>query len=328
MAESLIASSGMADHLFNQRDARLIAALQCDGRAPAERVAAVLGLSTRVVQQRWAALSASGAVQVAAGPPRPSIDGVMILHIRVLRGRLDPLSKALARRPDVPLIELSTSGDQLVAIVMPPANPARQSLLDELPTSSAIVNIEAETIIHVFSDASDWTADYLSAEERQALTPQRPALNETSHNPVRDTLDEAIAAKLMQDARLSAAAIARSTGQPESTVRRRLNALLERRELVTQVAVDPKSLGFPVDADLRMQVSPERLDHAGRTLAAHPAVHGALATTGHTNLTIAVWLRDLEHLYHFITHDLADLGVSNVDTLLIGRNVKRPSGTW
>ena len=97
---------------------------------------------------------------------------------------------------------------------------------------------------------------------------------------------------------------------------------------MTQVVVDPRALGFQVDADLHMQVAPERLDGAGRALAAHPAVHGALATTGPTNMTIAVWLRSLEHLYQFITGDLADLGVSNVDTVLIGRTLKRPTGTW
>jgi DNA-binding Lrp family transcriptional regulator len=117
-------------------------------------------------------------------------------------------------------------------------------------------------------------------------------------------------------------------GQPESTVRRRLASLLERGQLITQVLVDPKRLGLAVDADLRMHVAPGRLDAAGRSLAAHPAVHGAVATTGPANLTVAVWLRNLDHLYQFVTRDLADLGVSNVDTVLIGRTVKRPAGTW
>jgi hypothetical protein len=37
-----------------------------------------------------------------------------------------------------------------------------------------------------------------------------------------------------------------------------------------------------------------------------------------------VWLRDLEHLYQFITHDIAQLGVTDVETVLIGHAVKRP----
>lgn len=313
---------------FDDRDRRLIAALQCDGRLAAERAAAVLGLSTRVVQRRWAELLATGSVRVVVSPPRPSVDGVMLVRIRVLRGTLDALSRVLARRSDIPLIDITTSGDQLIAVVMPLPEGTDRFLLEELATSPAIVSVDAQTVIHVFSDTADWTADHLSQEERQALSPPTSGVLPGAPTGKLDRLDNAIVGALAVDGRRSAAMVARSISEPESTVRRRLAALLERRVLVTQVVVDPKALGFSVDADLRMQVAPERLDTAGRALAAHPAVHGTLATTGPANLTIAVWLRNLEHLYHFITHDLAHLGVSNVDTVLIGRTVKRPAGVW
>jgi hypothetical protein len=58
-------------------------------------------------------------------------------------------------------------------------------------------------------------------------------------------------------------------------------------------AIDPRRLGLNVDANLWLQVAPGRLDSVGRTLAAHPAVHGALATTGPANLQVASWVRDL-----------------------------------
>jgi DNA-binding Lrp family transcriptional regulator len=118
--------------------------------------------------------------------------------------------------------------------------------------------------------------------------------------------------------------VARATGLPETTVRRRLAALRERGQLLTAVIVDPRRLGLNVDANLRMQVPPGRLDEAGRRMAAHPAVHGALATTGKANLNVAVWLRDLEHLYEFITRDVAALGADNVEAVLVGQAIKRP----
>jgi len=317
-----------AELRFDERDRRLIAALQCDGRLPAERAAAVLGLPTRVVQRRWAELLATGAVRVVASPPRPSIDGVMLVRIRVLRGKVDTLSQVLARRSDIPFIDVSTSGDQLIAVVMPRAGSADRLFLEQLPTSPAILSVDAQTVIHVFSDAADWSADYLSQHERQALTATSAGGHPTGFTNDLDPLDRSIVGALAVDGRRSAAMVARLLGEPESTVRRRITALLDRRLLVMHVVVDPKALGFLVDADLCMQVAPERLDAAGRALAEHPAVHGALATTGTANLTVAVWLRDLEHLYQFITSELANLGVSNVDTVLIGRTVKRPAGIW
>jgi DNA-binding Lrp family transcriptional regulator len=315
----------MTDQVLGERDRRLIAALQCDGRLPAEEAGAVLGVPARVVQRRWAELLATGVVRVVAGRPRPSVDGVLLVRIRILRGKLEAVSQALARRPDVPLVELSASGDQVVAVVMPGAGHPGTLLFEQLPMSGAVISVDAQTVIHVFSDAADWTADCLSPQERAALSP--PAAG-PGGPAVLDDVDEAIVRALAADGRRSAAAVARATGQPESTVRRRLAALLEGGQLVTQVIIDPKLLGLPVDADLRMQVAPGRLDETGRALAAHPAVHGAMATTGPANLFVAVWLRSLDHLYQFITRDLARLGVGNVDTLLIGRSVKRPAGTW
>lgn len=324
----------MTDQVLSERDCRLIAALQCDGRVAAEQAGAVLGVPPRVVQRRWAELMATGVVRVIAAPPRPSVDGVMLVRIRILRGKLEAVSQALARRPDVPLVELSASGDQVVAVVMPGAGHPGTLLFEQLPMSGAVISVDAQTVIHVFSDAADWTADYLSPQERGALSP--PAAGEAGQasqagRAGRDALDDVDAGiflALAADGRRPAAALAREIGQPESTVRRRLAGLLESGQLVTQVIIDPRLLGLPVDADLRMQVAPGRLDETGRALARHPAVHGAMVTTGPANLTVAVWLRSLDHLYQFITGDLARLGVSNVDTLLIGRSVKRPAGTW
>jgi DNA-binding Lrp family transcriptional regulator len=253
----------------------------------------------------------------------------MLVRIRILRGKVEAVSQALARRRDVPLVELSASGDQVIAVVLPGADHPGSLLFEQLPTSGAVISVDAQTVIHVFSDAADWTADYLSPQERGALTPAAGERAEPAGHAVSlDDVDAAIAGALAADGRRPAAAVAREIGEPESTVRRRLAGLLESGQLITQVIIDPKLLGLPVDADLRMQVAPGRLDETGRALARHPAVHGALVTTGPANLTVAVWLRSLGHLYQFITRDLARLGVSNVDTLLIGRSVKRPAGTW
>jgi DNA-binding Lrp family transcriptional regulator len=143
-----------------------------------------------------------------------------------------------------------------------------------------------------------------------------------------DSVDTAIARALAANGRRSAAAVSKEIGQAESTVRRRISALLESGQLMTRVIVDPKVLGLSVNAVLRMQVEPKRLDMTGRALALQPGVYGALVTTGLASLTIAAWLRDLDHLYRFIACDLGRLGISSVDTLLIGRSVKRPAGVW
>lgn len=316
----------MDDRVLDEIDQRLIAALQCDGRLTAERMSAVLAIPGRAVARRLTGLFAEAGVRVIAVPPRPPLlgprqPGVMMLRIKVLRGKMSAVSAALAVRDDIPFIDLSASGDELSAILLGGSD---SLVFRQLPSTSAVTAVEAETVMHVFSDATQWRLDVLTPEERSALgdTPARSGGGGPAADL--DDGDRAIAAALGGNGRLPASAVARDTGLPETTVRRRLGALLAQGRLVTQVIVDPRRLGLVVDANLRMQVPPGRVEAAGQALAAHPAVHGAFATTGRANLTAVVWLRDLEHLYEFITRDVAALGVDNVDTLLVGRALKRP----
>lgn len=308
--------------VFDELDQRLIAALQCDGRATAEHVAQALGVSTRVVQRRLAALFGDGAVRVVGVPPVASVDAAMLLDVRVLRGRTDAVAAALAARADIPLIDVSAGGDRINALLL--ADPAEEHRLvfRQLPATSAITEVDAQNVLHVFAYASQWRLDVLTEDERSALQ-TAPTPGPPFAAAPEDPLDRDLVAALADAARRPAAALARRVARPESTVRRRLAALTAQGRLATEVVVDPRRLGLAVDANLRIRVLPKALDRVGRTLAAHPA-HGAVATTGVANLYVAVWLKDLDHLYRFITRDLADLDVGFVDTMLVGRSVKRP----
>jgi DNA-binding Lrp family transcriptional regulator len=320
---------------MSERDRRLVAALQCAGRVTAERAAAVLGYGVRDVHRRLKALTGDGSVRVLGRLARGTSagtaagTGAMLLRIRVLRGKVDVITSALAAREDIPFIDISAGGDEISAVLLPSADPSNPPVFQQLPATNAVTSVTAQTVLHVYADSSDWRLDALTADERAALTPAAPeAAPSGSPNRVWDRVldgtDEAIASALEDDGRRSATAVAERTGIAESTVRRRLAALLSQRLLITEVAVDPRRLGLGVDANILMEVPPDHLDATGRALAAHPAVHGALATTGKANLYLAVWLRDADELYRFLTRELSGRSVSSTETVLVGRAVKRP----
>lgn len=326
----------MADQVLDARDQRLIAALQCDGRLSAERAADALGMSPRTVHRRWQALIGDGTCRVIALPARPSAVGALLLRIRVLGARRDALAAALAARDDIPFIDLSASGDEILTVSLTRPGTRDHLVFRELPATRAVTSVSADTILHLFAEAADWRHDVLTEDERTALTPAalRPAAltpagpttaPTTPPDPDQaDQTDRDILAVLADDARAPAAAVAARTGRPESTVRRRIARLTATGLLRTHVVVDPRRLGLPIDANVLLRVAPDRLDDAGRALAAHPAVHGAFATTGTANLQAAVWMRDLADLYRFLSRDLAGLGVEAVETVIIGQAVKRP----
>ncbi|WP_436535649.1 Lrp/AsnC family transcriptional regulator [Actinoplanes sp. HUAS TT8] len=213
----------------------------------------------------------------------------------------------------MPYRDVSAAGDEISAVLAAGRDPRNRLVFRQLPATRAVTSVEAQTALHVYADASAWRLDVLTADERGALAMDVRA-------KALDDLDLVILAELAPDARRPAAAVAARLGKPESTIRRRLAAL----PLRTQTYVDPLRLGLHVDANLWLRLPPADLDRVGTALAAHPAVHGVLSTTGRANLHVAVWLADLEALHRFITTDLAGLGVPDVETVLVGSAVKRP----
>lgn len=322
-----------ADSVLSPLDRRLVAALQWDGRLTAERAADVLGLSAATVRRRLHALAADGTLRVVISPvARPrngGAAGALFLRIRVLRGKLDTIVAALAAREDVPFIDVTTSGDEIFAVARTEPGSRDPLVFRQLPSTQAVTSVESATVLHVFRLTSEWRLDVLTAAERAALSPAEPvapATDSGSPGPYgvdTDELEQSLVDALTPDARLSAATLAARTGHAESTVRRRLARMTAQGRLVTQVLVDPRRLGLPIEAKLLLHVTPDHLAAAGRALAGHPAVHGAFATSGPSNLHAAGYFPDLDALYGFLSRDLVGLGITHVETAVVSRAAKR-----
>lgn len=309
----------MSDLVDDAEDLKVIDALQTDPRVSPEAIAAVIGGNARSLRRRMNRMLSDGTVRVIATPAISLDHGVLFLRLRVLQGEVEAVAAALARREDIPYIDISVGGDQIAAVMAADPSTSRALVFRQLPATSAVVSVDAQPVIHVFCDSGSWRVGALTAAERAALTPGR---DDDEKRP--SDLDPLIVRELEAQPRASAAAIAQAIGAPASSVRRRLTEILRTRRVVLQTFVDPRRLGLGLDADLWMRIPPAHLARAGAALAAHPAVHGAFATAGTLNVHAAVWLRDTEDLYTFTTTVLADLGVEELETVVIGQSVKRP----
>lgn len=307
--------------VLDLRDQRLIAALQCDGRLSIERAAEVLGISPVVVGRRWKALLDSGTIRVTVVPANEPAVTTVLLRIKVLRDRADAVAQTLADRDDIAFVDLCAGGDEISAVLITTAGTPLKLLFRQLPATGVVTGVDANTVLHLFKHAHQWRHHVLTPQEEQALTPAPAPGRE---NAPLDATDRAVLNALADYGRAPAAAIARTTRSSESTVRRRLAALRARGQLVTHVHVAPGRLGLGVDANLLLHVPPSQLDAVGQQLAAHPAVHGAAATTGRANLYIAVWLPGLPDLYTFLSDRIGATPADSAETVLITQTVKRP----
>ncbi|SEF29295.1 DNA-binding transcriptional regulator, Lrp family [Amycolatopsis pretoriensis] len=297
--------------LMTEIEQRVASALQVDGRAGPGRIAEVLDLSPRTVTRVIARLRADGRLKVVCVPnPAHGLRGAMLLRVKVLRGRTPVIADALAARDDVLFVDILAGGEEISAVALGGVD--GRLVHDALPSTSAVTELRAHSILHVFSDATQWRTGLLTSDEVAALAPPPPGEDVTLDELARRLLD-----RLTADARLGPGELAGEA--PESTVRRRIERLTAAGRLRTYANIDVRALGLEIDANVWMTVPPGRLDEVGRTLATHPMVHGTLATTGVTNLMAAVWCRDLAALYGFVT----SLDVPSAEVTVVAKAVKR-----
>jgi hypothetical protein len=89
---------------------------------------------------------------------------------RGVRGLSSP--KGLAKRADVLFVDILAGGEEVSAVALGGLD--GRLVHDALPSTSAVTELRAHSILHVFSDATRWRTGLLAPEEVAALTPPPP----------------------------------------------------------------------------------------------------------------------------------------------------------
>ena len=328
-------------------DRQIVHILTIEPRASFRSIAEVTGISDQTAARRYRRLIESAGLRVLG-----VLDGTRLgwvswfVRLQSTPGSAEAIAEALARRPDTSWVQLASAGTEIICEFEARTPEQRDALfLRGLPGSRRVVQISAHSILHNYAPHA-WSGltRALSTDQIAVLTrggdppeppdpggthPPRPPLRPALRPPLRPSLDllpedEPLLAELARDGRASHAALAAAIHWHESTVRRRIDELRRAGVLYFEVDIDGRGLGMTVHATLWLSVEPARLDEAGRALAGHPEVPFAAATTGPTNLVVTAIFRDTEHLYEYLTGQLAGLpGVRSVETAPIIRTLKR-----
>jgi DNA-binding Lrp family transcriptional regulator len=305
-------------------DRRIVHAMQIDGRAPFSRVATVLGVSEQTVARRWRRLRAEGVVRVLGLATPDATEPSWHIRVRVQPAASGAVADALARRPDVSWVSLTSGGAEITCAIRPRTPRQRDALLlDRLPRTVQVIDLTAYSMLHAFvGGAYEWTGfeDPLTEEQIAALSPApRAASSPLALEPDDDLLFAALAT----DGRLSYAELAGVTGWSESRVARRVDALRAAGALYFDLEIANELLGHPVSALLWLGVAPSGIEHVGESLAREPETAFTAVVTGPANLMVSVTCRDTAHLYRFITERVGALPVQSLETSTVMRRVKQ-----
>lgn len=309
---------------LSETDGRIAAALMASPRASWRAVGLALGISERTVVRHAASLFGDGTLRATAvrNPVRFPDLVPLALRIRCQPNRISAVAASLARRPDTIWVDILGGGDEICAVLHLDGPDARNKLLlRDLPATSAVQSWTSHTLLRVFAAGFDWSGGLLSPDELTAL---RPDVRTPADTSVTFAVDDPLITALVDDARAPYTDLARQTGVGVLTVRRRVQRLVDSQFLRLATEVDLARLGVHAEALLWINVAPGALEETGHRLSRHAQVRFTAATTGTSNLLVAVAAADLTTLYRFLSDTVGALDhVSVIDVAPILTGVKR-----
>jgi len=144
-----------------------------------------------------------------------------------------------------------------------------------------------------------------------------------------DEVDLGIMARLQEDGRMSNAGIARSVGVSESTVKKRIDRLVERGIMRVLAVVDPISFGHGEHMMAGINVRPGTATDVGSALAKMPEVAFIAYFLGRYDIWMEVFTPDKDSLLDFLSERLEGMDdILNIETFSVLRTQKVEYYNW
>ncbi|MFD8750258.1 Lrp/AsnC family transcriptional regulator [Kitasatospora sp. NPDC059577] len=291
--------------MLDDLDRALVHALRVDGRAPFNRIAAVLDVSPQTVARRYRRLRAEAGLRVVGlADPHRAGRAQWLLRLTAGPHTAQNLAQALVRRTDTAWVKLTSGGTEITAIVDTGPGPDGHSLLlRDIPRTAAVTDVSAHCLLHTYRGGpTAWpvSTEALSEEQQDRLRP-------TAAGPPSGGLDPAdltLLGALHRDGRTPLGDLAAATGRTPATVARRLAELRSDGTVFLDVELDARLLGAGMQALLWIGVAPAHLDRVGRALATHRELAFVAATTGPSNLAALALCTDPADLHRYVTERL------------------------
>jgi Lrp/AsnC family transcriptional regulator for asnA, asnC and gidA len=120
-----------------------------------------------------------------------------------------------------------------------------------------------------------------------------------------DRLDRSLIGELQANGRQSNAAIGRTLGVTETTIRNRIERLTSEGFIRIAAVIDPRRTAYRVNAIIWMRVDRSRATETARRIAAFPNVVYVGHTTGRYDLLVEALFESEEELFAFLTRKLS-----------------------
>jgi Lrp/AsnC family transcriptional regulator for asnA, asnC and gidA len=133
-----------------------------------------------------------------------------------------------------------------------------------------------------------------------------------------DNIDQQIINLLKEDGRMPFTAMASALGIAESTVRKRVNDMIEAGVLKITAIVDPRVLGKSTSAIVGLQIEGSKVENIIEKLNECKQVTLIAVCAGVYDLIIKISVSSTEELYDFLSNELRKIdGITSSETSLV-----------
>lgn len=286
----------MQDFEFEERDLRLLHALQVRPRAPWTALAPVVGADAVTLARRWNVLQETGLAWTTSYRGAGARFVGAIVEIQCVPSSIAAVVADLARDRHVVSID-QTAGDRdlVVTVLCGTDDELSHFLVDRIPTVEGITSTRTHRVINLFADAQRWRLRSLGVEEVSALERAVPAPSPTKSNLPR-TAEEDLVRFLLMDGRTSVADLAHLLRISPTRAKSALLHVLGSRKVVVRLEIARTFSPWPVSVWYFMRAPAAKVEAVAASLAGLDEARLVVTTGSVYSLVLAVWLRRVEDM--------------------------------
>lgn len=286
----------MQDYELDERDFRLLHALQIRPRAPWAALAPIVGADAATLSRRWTALKEAGLAWVTSYPGLGTKYSGAVVEIDCAPASILRATEELAGDPQVMTIHQTAGGrDLLVTLLCSTEAELSYFLLERLCTVEGIRSTRTHRAIKLLSDAKQWRLRSLHDTESRLLERNLPEPTSTGRGITAEH-EKQLALLLKLDGRIPVADISNTLGISPAKARNALAAVVAENRLTLRLEVAGSYTPWPVNVWYFMRVPATKVEVVARRLSTLEEVRMVTTTGGMYSIIMTVWLRRVEDM--------------------------------
>ncbi|BCW45473.1 Lrp/AsnC family transcriptional regulator [Arthrobacter sp. StoSoilB5] len=286
----------MQDFDFDERDLKLLHALQIRPRAPWTALAPGVRADAVTLARRWNFLSGEGLAWVATYRGRGSNVAFALVEVECSPASMAAVTEELAAEPDVLSIDHTAGGrDMVITVVCRDEASLGRFILDRLPTVNGVRSTRTHLGINLVADARSWRLRSLQDHEVKLIERAAPQPSPAVKGASAD-LEEQLFWILRADGRASITEISQKLGISPPRAKSALGAALAQDRIVVRLEIARTLSPWPVNVWYFLRVPATQVEAVAARLVGLGEVRLVVTTGGLYSIVMSVWLRRLEDM--------------------------------